>query len=204
MGYGKEMDIGVEGEKPGLVPTKSWKETRYGEVWQMGDTLNVGIGQGYVLATPLQLAVMAARISTGKRVTPHIALGAAEEPFSRLDIPEEHLSIVRDGMFMVINEQGGTAYRSRTDIPEFVLAGKTGTSQVISHKGLASISDMTAAERKRMENHAIFVGYAPFDKPKYSIAVLIEHGGAGSAAAAPVGKDVMKEVYRLLVKKEEV
>lgn len=205
MGHGKELDIGVEGEKPGLIPTKAWKEKRYGEIWQMGDTLNVGIGQGYVLATPLQLSVMAARIASGRKVSPSIPLAKdRKEPFPRLEVPEEHLSIIRDGMFMVINEQGGTAYRSRTEIDEFVLAGKTGTSQVISHKGLASITDMTAEEKKRMENHAIFVGYAPFDKPKYSISVLIEHGGAGSAAAAPVGRDVMKELYRLLVKKEEV
>ena len=82
---------------------------------------------------------------------------------------------------------------------KFVMAGKTGTSQVISHKGLASMVDISEEEKKRMENHAIFVGYAPFDKPKYSISVLIEHGGAGSAAAAPVGRDVMKELYRLVV-----
>jgi len=204
MGYGKDLDIGVEGEKPGLVPSEDWKEKRYGEEWQMGDTLNVGIGQGYILATPLQLSVMAARLASGRKVVPHLMAGKSTEHFAKLDIPEAHLSVIRDGMFMVMNEQGGTAYRSRTDIPEFVMAGKTGTSQVISHKGLASLSNITPEEKKKMENHAIFVGFAPYDKPKYSIAVLIEHGGAGSAAAAPIGKDVMKEFYRLLVKKEAV
>ncbi len=205
MGHGKSLDL-VEGEKPGLVPTKDWKEKRYKEPWQMGDTLNVGIGQGYVLATPLQLSVLAARIATGRMVMPHLPLGktSGDNAFERLNIPEEHLSVVRDGMFMVMNEQGGTAYRSRIDIPEFALAGKTGTSQVISHKGLASLDNMTDAEKKKTENHAIFVGYAPAENPRYSVSVLIEHGGAGSAAAAPVGSDVMKEVYRLLVKKELV
>lgn len=205
MGYGKAFNIGLDGEKNGLVPSESWKEKKYKEEWQTGDTLNVGIGQGYVLSTPLQLAVMAARLASGKSVMPHLQLrDASEDLFTKLDIPEAHLNIVREGMFMVINEQGGTAYRSRTEIPEFVLAGKTGTSQVISHKGLASLDNISAEDRKRMENHAIFVGYAPYDKPKYSVAVLIEHGGAGSAAAAPVGRDVMKELYRLVVKKEEV
>lgn len=203
VGYGKDLDIGLDGEKNGLIPTEAWKEKKYKESWQMGDTLNVGIGQGYVLATPLQLAVMAARIASGRKVMPHLQLKPDAEPFEKLDIPEEHLKVVRDGMFMVTNEQGGTAYRSRTEIPEFILSGKTGTSQVISHKGLASLDNLSAAEKKRMENHAIFVGFAPFENPKYAISVFIEHGGAGSAAAAPVGRDVMKELYRLLVKKEE-
>ncbi len=89
MGHGHELDIGVEGEKPGLVPTKDWKEKRYKEVWQMGDTLNVGIGQGYVLATPLQLAIMAARVASGKAVKPHLPLGKPTDEFERLGIPEE-------------------------------------------------------------------------------------------------------------------
>lgn len=204
MGFGKEENIGLDGEKPGLVPSEEWKEKKYKEVWQMGDTLNVGIGQGYILATPIQLAVMAARVASGKVVKPHLKNGPVEgEIFEHLDVPEAHLNIVRDGMFMVMNEQGGTAYRSRLETPDFVMVGKTGTSQVISHKGLASIDNMTAAEKKRMENHAIFVGFAPFNDPKYAISVLIEHGGAGSAAAAPVGKDVMTELYNVLVKKEQ-
>lgn len=203
MGLGHVLNIGIDGEKPGMIPSKAWKQKKYGEIWQMGDTLNVGIGQGYIVTTPLQLAVMVARVASGRKLMPHLPYGKlTEDAFARLDIPEEHLNIVREGMFLVTNEQGGTAYRSRTDIPEFTMAGKTGTSQVISHKGLASLTDMTAEEKKRTENHAIFVGFAPFDKPKYAISVLVEHGGAGSAAAAPVGRDVMKEVYRLLVKKD--
>lgn len=205
LGLGREQKIGIEGEKNGLVPNRDWKEKKYKEAWQMGDTLNVGIGQGYVLATPLQLSVMTARIASGRAVAPHLQEGKiGDNPFDRLDIPESHLDIVREGMFMVMNEQGGTAYRSRTDIEGFEMSGKTGTSQVISHKGLASLENLTAAQKKRMENHAIFVGFAPFKNPKYSISVLIEHGGAGSAAAAPIGKDVMVELHRVLVAKEEV
>jgi penicillin-binding protein 2 len=200
-GLGKEIGTIFTGEKPGLIPDTAWKKKKYHDEWQMGDTFNVGIGQGYVLATPLQIAIMTARIASGRIIMPNFvkrAEGAVPPEFEKLDIPEEHFAIVREGMRMVVNVPGGTAYGSRLISDKYSMCGKTGTSQVISKKGLKSIIDtMSAEEKAKTENHALFVAFGPIESPKYAISVMIEHGGGGSKAAAPVARDIMMQTQEL-------
>jgi penicillin-binding protein 2 len=182
----------------GLTPTKSWKLEKQKAEWMIGDTLNAGIGQGYVLASPLQLAVMTARIATGRNILPRLvkAIDDAEQPIlggESLGLDPLHLAMVREGMSAVVNDQHGTAYGSRIVEETVRMAGKTGTSQV---------RNITAAERARgvtsnddlpweRRDHALFVAYAPTDRPKYAVALIVEHGGGGSAAAAPIARDIM-------------
>ena len=199
LGLGVRPDFDMTAVRGGLVPTKDWKRAYHDEPWQIGDTLNAGIGQGFVLATPLQLATMAARLGgDGRMVAPRLIRTINGEPAPipeppSMNIRPEHLRLVREGMFAVSNEKRGTAYRSRIFDDANLIAGKTGTSQV---------RRITAAERARgvvknedlpweRRDHALFVAYAPFDKPKYAISVIVEHGGGGSRAAAPVARDIM-------------
>jgi penicillin-binding protein 2 len=196
-GLGKAIDIGLPDERSGLIPTSEWKQKRFNIPWQTGDTLNTGIGQGFVLTTPLQLAALTARVATGKMVMPHIIPQEQATPNKDIAIPEAHLDLVRKGMFDVVNTKGGTAYWNRVRHKDFQMAGKTGTSQVISKQKLEENFDqLTDEEKRRTENHALFVGYAPFNKPRYAISVVIEHGGGGSKAAAPVARDIMQFIYK--------
>jgi penicillin-binding protein 2 len=200
-GLGKAIGLLLNDEKQGLIPDSAWKKKKYKEEWQTGDTLNVGIGQGYVSATPMQMAMMVTRVATGRAVTPNLIKRPANEKlpeFEKYDIPEQHFALVREGMRRVVNVQGGTAFGSKIPGDKYSMSGKTGTSQVISKKGLKEVIDqMTEAEKEKTQNHAIFVGYGPVERPKYSIVVLIEHGGGGSKAAAPVAKDVMEYTQML-------
>ncbi|TFL18860.1 penicillin-binding protein 2 [Jannaschia formosa] len=198
LGLGVAHDIEMTSVSEGLIPTREWKRLRRGEAWRIGDSLNASIGQGYVLTSPLQLAVMTARLASGLEVTPRLVRSIGGEPQPSgvkrpLDIPRSLLEKQRDAMYQVVNGRGGTAGRSRFDLNGVKWAGKTGTSQV---------RNITAAERARgvfrnedlpwrRRDHALFVGYAPHDDPKYAISVVVEHGGGGSAAAAPVARDIM-------------
>jgi penicillin-binding protein 2 len=197
-GLGATADLPIPALKDGLIPDRAWKKRVHDESWQVGDSLNSAIGQGFVLATPLQLAVMAARIASGRGVHPRLirARGGVPVPVvepSDLGIRPENLALVRGGMFDVLNGKRGTARRSRIADETQAMAGKTGTSQV---------RNITAAERAvgvtrnedlpwNRRDHALFICYAPFDKPKYAVSVIVEHGGGGSAVAAPIARDVM-------------
>lgn len=214
-GLGKNLGIELPGEKPGVVPTRDWKLAILGKSWQLGETLITGIGQGFVLSTPLQLAVMTARIANGGlAVTPRLtrvdAPGAqtavdgdeapelAPEPFAGIGVSEAGLDAIRRGMYAVSNTPHGTAYRTRIRQPGMEIAGKTGTSQVRRitmaerEHGVRKNKDLPWRER----DHALFIAYAPADAPKYAICVLIEHGGGGSTAAAPIAHDVMLETLK--------
>lgn len=205
MGLGFEHDLPLPAVRAGLTPTKAWKLARRGESWQQGDTVNTGIGQGFVLTTPLQLAVMTARIASGQAVRPRLihaqgdAAGAASAPPEALGINPEHMALVRGGMYDVSNTRRGTAYRSRLQREDAEIAGKTGTSQVRAitmeerAKGVFRNEDLPWERR----DHALFVGYAPFEAPRYSISVIVEHGGGGSAVAAPIAKDIMNAALDL-------
>lgn len=199
LGLGVRPDLAITAIQAGLTPTREWKQRTQDEAWQVGDTLNAGIGQGYVLASPIQLATMAARLGGGgRKVEPRLIRSLMGEPVpvpeaEPLGISPAHLRLVREGMFAVSNERSGTAYRSRIADPAMAMAGKTGTSQV---------RRITAAERARgvtknkdlpweRRDHALFVAFAPYDRPRYSISVIVEHGGGGSAVAAPIARDVM-------------
>jgi penicillin-binding protein 2 len=197
LGLGQRHDLPLSGIVEGLTPTKAWKEERRGASWVIGDTLNAGIGQGFVLASPLQLAVMTARIASGRAVAPRLvkSVDGIETPAQAapLDIPAEALDLVRRGMYAVTNERRGTAWSSRIEDDALRMSGKTGTSQV---------RNITAEERARgvfrnedlpweRRDHALFVGFAPHDAPRYAVSVVVEHGGGGSTAAAPIARDVM-------------
>ena len=204
LGLGSILGLDIPGEKSGLIPSDAWKRGAIGVPWQQGETLLAGIGQGYVLTTPLQLAVMTARlVNGGVAVTPHltrdivkpdgVAPRKAEQPRD-LGLVPGHLALIRKGMNTVVNEPGGTAFRSRIRQPEFRMGGKTGTAQVrrISkqEREVRVLKNEELPWKKR--DHALFVGFAPVDAPRYAVAVIVEHGGGGSKVAAPIGRDVLE------------
>ncbi|MFA3917097.1 penicillin-binding protein 2 [Ruegeria hyattellae] len=198
LGLGVKHDLPMSAVRSGLTPTQAWKERVHGEGWLVGDTANSSIGQGFMLASPLQLAVMSARIATGRAVTPRLvkSIDGVEQPSGAgepLDINERNLRYIRNAMYAVSNDRRGTAYRSRIIEDAYRMAGKTGTSQV---RNITKAERAAGVIRNRdlpweRRDHALFVCYAPFDKPKYAVAVVVEHGGGGSKAAAPVARDVM-------------
>jgi penicillin-binding protein 2 len=205
-GLGQTFDLGIPGEKRGVIPDRAWKKSYFAhspanQPWFPGETLSVIIGQGYVTTTPLQLCVMAARLATGRDVRPRIVrvLGDVESPpgdFAPVDLDPRYLETIRAGMDAVTNDPGGTAYRSRLEEPEWRLAGKTGTSQVYQitaadrARGLAKPEDLPWERR----DHALFVCYAPVQNPRYACAVVVEHGIGGSRAAGPKARDIMRAV----------
>ncbi len=189
-GIGERFDLPMSAVTAGVMPDMDWKRDRYGESWKVGDSLNAAIGQGFVLSSPLQLAVMSARIASGRAVMPRLvkSVDGVEIPLESaapLPFRPEHLALIRKGMYSVSNTARGTAFRSRIEPPALKLAGKTGTSQVRSV--VVDNSEVPWEQR----DHALFVAYAPYDTPRYAVSVVIEHGGGGSSAAAPVARDIM-------------
>ncbi len=238
-GLGAKLGIDIPGEHAGLMPTRGWKQAVTGVPWQLGETLVAGIGQGFVLTTPLQLAVMTARLANGgKAVTPFlvfpdrgkgasksgsaaksedetkaeaatgtgadgdgkiIAADMAETPeFPDIGVSEASLKFIHSAMNAVTNSRRGTAYRARIKKREHAMAGKTGTSQVrritMGERQRGMLKNSQRPWRDR--DHALFVGFAPVDAPRFAVAVVIEHGGGGSKAAAPVARDLLREVQR--------
>jgi penicillin-binding protein 2 len=195
-GLGHVHNLGLISEKPGIIPDPEWKQKRYKQRWTGGDTINCSIGQGYVLSTPLQLAVMTARMATGLEVKPrlYVPAGAENPEFPPMSVKPELLQLNRDAMSAVCNEPSGTAYGKRIEEPRFMMAGKTGTSQVrkITQRGVKQESLPWEAR-----HHALFVGFAPVDKPKFAAACIVEHGGGGSAVAAPIVRDVLLKLQQL-------
>lgn len=198
LGIGVRHDLPMSAIAEGIAPDRAWKRARHDQEWQVGDSINASIGQGYVLASPLQLAVMTARVATGREIAPRLVravngVAVPETVFPELGLNEAHLRIARAGMDAVMNGNHGTALRSRILTPEWRMAGKTGTSQV---------RNITAAERARgvisndqlpwnRRDHALFVCYAPVDAPRYAVSVVVEHGGGGGSVAAPIGRDIL-------------
>jgi len=185
--------------KSGLIPDRNWKEAFKGESWYPGETLIAGIGQGYISTTPLQLAVMTARLANGGyHVEPRLIRGRngteIEAPALRpLGVREKNVALVQQAMSAVTNEQGGTAYRSRISAVGKEMSGKTGTAQVRRISTSERITGVLKNEELpwKMRDHALFVAFAPTDKPRYAIAVVVEHGGGGSKVAAPIARDVL-------------
>lgn len=223
LGLGEVSGIGLPGEKSGLIPTEAWKRATRNERWAPGDTLNVGIGQGDVLATPIQLATMVARIANGGlAIKPRLVRPAAqtaptdagpandgiESSFESLDIPPQNLEILRQGLFDVINgppgattaASGGKLRFTDRERKSWTMSGKTGT---------AAVRAMNAADREaqkrdpesvpwHLRDNALFVCFAPSHAPRYAIAVIVDHAlGGGGAFAAPIARDIMEEVLRL-------
>lgn len=198
LGFGQSHDLPMSAIAPGIAPTKDWKREHQGQDWVIGDSLNAFIGQGFVLTSPLQLAIMTARLATGNEVKPRLikAIDGEETPElggASMGFRPENLRQVQDGMFAVTNEQRGTALSSRIAEEGKTMAGKTGTSQVRNitvderRRGVTRNEDLPWERR----DHALFVGYAPYDNPRYAVSVVVEHGGGGSTAAAPIARDIL-------------
>mgnify|MGYP005988036693 FL=1 len=190
LGLGDSYDLPLPGMSSGLMPDKQWKRDKRGADWVIGDSLNASIGQGFVLTTPMQLAVMTSRLATGRAVTPRLvkSIDGVEQQIKDdgpLGINENMLRAVRQGMYEVSNNARGTAYKSRITQDGMRMSGKTGTSQ--TRNAVVNNKNVPWEER----DHALFVAYAPHDDPKYAISVVVEHGGGGSTAAAPIARDLM-------------
>ena len=221
-GLGKKVLRDFSEERSGVVPSTEWKKKFIGQNWYLGETLHSGIGQGYFQSTPIQLCLMTAQIANGGfEIRPRIIYDKEknnlkeylkfknENPgqplpqellVSNFELKplfknQENIKIIKDAMFSSSNEPGGTSYRSRLEDKRFTFAGKTGSSQ---------IKKFTEAQREaevkqeslnyKDRDHALFIAFAPVSDPKYAISVVVEHGGSGSKAAAPIAKKVIKKV----------
>ena len=222
-GLGDKVLEGFLEEKKGIVPNTSWKKRVMGKNWYLGETLHSGIGQGYWQTTPLQLCLMTAQIANGGyKIKPRMILG--EENFDELedfiknkeiykdDISilenllskykykslfknQENINFVKDSLFAATNEPRGTSYRSRLTKKDFIFAGKTGTSQVRRFTELQREKEVKNEDLPyEQRDHALFVAFVPYKDPRYSISVVIEHGGTGSGSAAPIAKKVIKKL----------
>jgi len=188
MGLGEEFQLAGSNQRFGTIPDSAWKMKKYDQPWSASDSLNAVIGQGYVSVNPLQLAVMAARIASGRRLYPRLV----NRHFKNEPLPfsAEALATARHGMDLVVNGPGGTAGRSKLPLDGIAMAGKTGTAQV---RGLNTGNGKAGTWKFR--DHGLFIGFAPVDNPRYATAVVIEHGMGGSRAAAPVAKDFMTFLF---------
>ena len=188
MGLGEEFQLAGSNQRFGTIPDSAWKMKKYDQPWSASDSLNAVIGQGYVSVNPLQLAVMAARIASGRRLYPRLV----NRHFKNDPLPfsAEALATARHGMDLVVNGPGGTAGRSKLPLDGIAMAGKTGTAQV---RGLNTGNGKAGTWKFR--DHGLFIGFAPVDNPRYATAVVIEHGMGGSRAAAPVAKDFMTFLF---------
>jgi penicillin-binding protein 2 len=192
-GLGEKSEIGIP-ENSGLVPTPEWKLRARNERWTTGEDLIYGIGQGFLLMTPLQMAVMTARIATGYDIKPKLLKKYEAIETQSTPVHEGYLALIRQGMYEVVNGLKGTAKNARRK--GITLAGKTGTVQVISERIEEGV-DMKDVPLKRRP-HGMFVGYTPFENPKYVVAVVVENGGSGSGVAAPVAADILQKAYKVL------
>jgi penicillin-binding protein 2 len=204
-GIGVDTGMDITNVAPGFMPTREWR-ARQKKSWPLGDTVVSGIGQGYILATPLSLATLCSRVATGRAVGPHVArhrdgvlqTGSAADDWDAMNVSNHYFSLVRQGMWEVVNAPDGTGRSAKLQLPGVQMAGKTGSAQVVR---------VSRAERERGFNsmnlpwalrpHALFIGFAPFDAPRYAVAVVVEHGNAGADAAGPVARDIMTDALTL-------
>ena len=200
LGLGQRYDLGLPGERPGLMPDKNWKMGHFGEHWKIGETIVASIGQGYIQTTPLQLAIMTARvINGGFEVSPSLIMNPDNKDikFDDLGYKKDHLMMIKRGLIKAVNNSKGTAYGSRISQPGFQMGGKTGTAQV---------KRITMKQRRegirneslpwKYRHHALFVGYAPIKNPRYVCSVVVEHGVGGAISAAPLARDLLLETQK--------
>ena len=199
LGFGSYYDE-YFGVSKSIIPNKKWKINNYNETWQKGETLNVGIGQGFLLSTPLELAIMTANLVNGGRIiSPKIIKSLpgnssiVAPTIKHNNFKIEYLNIIKEGMFKVVNSSKGTAWKSRSDDKDYSISGKTGTSQVriisAQERSTGIIKNKDLPFNKR--DHALFIGFAPYKKPRYVTAIVLEHAGGGSVSAAPIGRDLL-------------
>lgn len=198
LGLGQKFPLPYPSQSYGTVPDAAWKKKKYDQDWQVYDTVNATIGQGYMLVNPLQIAIMAARLASGKALMPNLLFGARREPALPLGVSREHLEIIWAAMRDVVNGRG-TGGGARLSVPDILMAGKTGTAQV---------RRITMAERRggvrsnaslafKLRDHALFMGFAPADNPRYAIGTVIEHGGHVNIIqdAPRISGDVMSYLF---------
>ncbi len=200
LGLGEIYDLGLENQKAGVIPDKKWKKEKLKAAWQQGETVIAGIGQGYVLVTPIQLATMLARVvNGGYDVTPTFIKTDTPPELHSLNLKKANLDIVKQGMFEVVNGIGGTAARAKLKLKGIQMGGKTGTTQV---RRISLQERATGIKRDedlpwKYRNHAWFMAYAPHDNPKYAVAVIVEHGRSGSGVAAPIASKILEAAIKL-------
>jgi len=206
LGLGQTTGIEIPGERAGFIPDRFWKQATFKEPWQLGETLVAGIGQGYILTTPLQLCVLAARLASGMQVNPRIvhSLGAQKQPRPAVEpigFSLDALDAVRQAMIAVANEPGGTAYAWRITDPAMAMAGKTGTAQVrvITKEERSGGVRSNESLPWHLRDHGLFIGFAPVDRPRYACAVVIEHGGINSHPQVQLARDAL-----LLAQKRDI
>jgi len=193
LGVGQKIGFELSGELSGSNPNKQWKKKVFREEWTHGDTANASIGQGFVLATPLQLLMMISKVASGKIIAPSL-LKEHNKNVSPLSLPfkKENLIMIRHGLINASNKSYGIGFGSRIRDKRFLMAGKTGTAQVISKDTSAEPGNFN----KSLRSHSIFVGYAPIDTPKYAAVVVADNAGWGSATAAPIGRDILFAIQK--------
>ena len=208
LGLGSKFGLDIPGERGGMIPTRAWKREHIGKSWLKGETLIAAIGQGYVLTTPLQLAIMTARtVNGGYAVLPRLTretIDTSDETptassFPHIGISKRSRELVMHALDEAVNHPRGTAYSSRIQEPGKAFGGKTGTAQVRRITMVERESGVRKNREKpwRERDHSLFVGYAPVDDPVFAVSVVIEHGGAGSKTAAPIARDILRETQRL-------
>jgi penicillin-binding protein 2 len=188
LGYGQEFDLPLPTQRYGTMPSPKWLEKKYHRKWQGYDSANTSIGQGYVLINPMQLAVMPARLAAGKLLQPRLLMAGDHKPAPEVNVDPAHLAFVRDAMSAVVNERG-TAVGSKLPLDGILMAGKTGTAQVFR------LGERGHQSTWALRDHALFIAFAPADKPRYAIGCIIEHGGFGASAAAPIVRDSMTYLF---------
>jgi penicillin-binding protein 2 len=204
-GLGSPTHINLDHEAAGLIPTSKWKKRRLGVDWQGGETLSVAIGQGYDLATPLQMLDLISAVGNGGNLYKPLLLKSVRTPagsvvleskpqlVGKLPVSRQTLEIIKEGLKEVVNNPKGTAYRA-AHIEGLYISGKTGTSQIVGRSSDRNASKNASKKESpsQFEPHAWFVAYAPSDNPKIAVSVIIEHGGHGASAAAPIAKEIIK------------
>lgn len=198
LGLGQKHMENFDSELSGFIPSEKWKRRKYDQNWYSGDNANFAIGQGWTIVTPLQLAVMISRVATNKVVIPRYLLKNENADFPSLGINEEHLSAVRQGLFSAVNAPYGIVRRIVDS--KYQICGKTGSAQIISQR-IENSAMRSGKVAKEKHSHGLFVGYAPFDNPRFAVSVVIEHGIGGSSSAAPVGIKILADaidIYKIL------
>ncbi len=199
LGIGTDLQMDMPHASPGLVPTLDWARA-HNIHWAPGNTVVQGIGQGYTQVTPVALATMMARVASGLAVGPHITrrvggalqVGANAADWPALDVDDRHLALVRQGLFEVVNTPQGTAFAARLMLPNVQMAGKTGTAQVHNDSAAEKMKNFDAEKMAFLDRpNGLFVGFAPYDNPRYATAVIVEHGNWGAKSAAPIARDLL-------------
>lgn len=188
LGYGEKFDLPIPTQRYGTMPSPKWLKEKYDREWQGYDSANTSIGQGYVLVNPMQLAVMPARLASGKLLQPRLLMADKRQPAPDLDVDPAHLEFVRKAMSAVVNEHG-TAVGSKLPLEGIQMAGKTGTAQV------SRLGERGHVSNWALRDHALFISFAPADAPRFAIGCIIEHGGFGASAAAPIVRDCMTYLF---------